>query len=208
MKLSANGRRLIQAFEGRSLVAYPDPKLPPLPDGSPNPSQKYSIGYGHAGARPGQTITAAEAEALFDEDTARFERAVTRLARPGLPHEMDALVSLAYNIGEDAFEGSTALRLHNAGDRLGAANAFRSWRKSAGAVDPVLVKRREGERYVYLNGYAGFDFARPYAFSPPATIPMVAPGLSPLVVAALVAAATYFALPKVPAARRALGLAL
>ena len=46
----------------------------------------------------------------------------------------DALVSLAYNIGAGALAGSSIIRKLKAGDKLGAANAFRLYNKSGGQV--------------------------------------------------------------------------
>lgn len=150
MLLSDNGRTLIKAFEGLSLKAYPD-------------SHGYSIGYGHfIGTDPSlesKTITRAEADALFDQDVKKYETAVSFVTPVARQHEFDAMVSLAYNIGtgntttkQGGFAGSTVARLHNAGDRMGAADAFRMWNKSQGAVHQGLVARREKERNFYLHG--------------------------------------------------------
>lgn len=153
-RLSPDGRKLLQGFEGLSLSAYRDP---PISDPS---QQLWSIGYGHQLGRgpaySGKTISRAAAEAYFDTDVASRESTIALTAPTNVPHRFDALVSLAYNIGVGAFADSTVRRLHNAGDFAGAADAFRMWRKSAGAVNPVLVARREKERAVYLHGYAPF----------------------------------------------------
>lgn len=159
MRLSADGRTLLQKFEGLSLRAYRD-------------GPGWSIGYGHylgTGNAEGKTIDRAEAERLFNQDTAATEALVSVIARSPLQHEFDAMVSLAYNIGAGGFKDSTVLRLHNAGDRLGAADAFRMWNKSQGQVLKVLVDRREKERGVYLNGYsAPGSYPQPL---PPMTTP-------------------------------------
>jgi lysozyme len=151
-RLSPHGRRLLQGFEGLSLKSYRDPPVPDPAD------QLWSIGYGHQLGRgpsfEGRTITRQEAEELFDRDVASRESLIALTAPTDVSHRFDALVSLAYNIGNGAFGESTVKRLHNAGDHAGAADAFRMWRKSAGAVNPVLVARREQERAVYLDGYA------------------------------------------------------
>jgi lysozyme len=141
VRLSAAGRALIKSFEGLRLTAYPD-------DG-------WSIGYGHHGATEGQTITQAEADRLFDADVARFERAVASGTAHGTQWEFDALVSLAYNIGTDAFARSTVLRRHNAGDTTGAADSFLMWVKDDGRTLKVLEDRRERERQIYLHGHDG-----------------------------------------------------
>lgn len=159
MRLSDNGRRLIQGFEGLSLRAYPD-------------ADGYSIGYGHfLGKDPGlasRTITQDEAERLFDQDVARFELGVSTTTPRSAQHEFDAMVSLAYNIGTGGFASSTVAKRHNLGDREGAADAFLMWNKSQGAVHPGLVKRREKERSVYLHGH-----------SPGALFPAPAPPMTP-----------------------------
>ena len=152
MLLSDNGRTLIKGFEGLSLKAYPD-------------AHGYSIGYGHfIGTDPSlasRTISRAEADALFDQDVRKFETAVSFVTPVARQHEFDAMVSLAYNIGtgntttrQGGFAGSTVARLHNAGDRTGAADAFRMWNKSQGKVHQGLVARREKERAHYLTGGA------------------------------------------------------
>lgn len=146
MRLSEQGRKLLQSFEGLSLKAYPD-------------GPGYSIGYGHHGAQAGQTITRAEAEALFDADVQRFENAVSLSAPAMSQHQFDAMVSLAYNIGTGGFSGSTVLQRHRMGDYAGAADAFRMWNKSMGQVHQGLVDRRERERHVYLYGYAPYSGA-------------------------------------------------
>ena len=148
MRLSDNGRRLIQGFEGLSLKAYPD-------------AAGYSIGYGHYGAKAGDVITQAEAERLFDQDVAKYELAVSTTTPRATQQQFDAMTSLAYNIGTGGFAGSTVARLHNAGDYQGAADAFRMWVKSQGKTLPVLERRREQERGVYLNGYPGYGYSTP-----------------------------------------------
>lgn len=142
MRLSDAGRTLIKGFEGLSLKAYPD-------------ADGYSIGYGHFGAKPGDVITRAEADRFFDGDVVKFETAVSLATPNAAQHEFDAMTSLAYNIGGGGFAGSTVARLHNMGDRQGAADAFRLWNKSTRggvrSIDPVLVARREKERAFYLG---------------------------------------------------------
>lgn len=159
MRLSDNGRKLIQGFEGLSLKAYPD-------------ADGYSIGYGHFlgkdSSLKSRVITREEAERLFDQDVVKYETAVSITTPSALPHEFDAMTSLAYNIGTAGFAKSTVARLHNLGDKAGAADAFRLWNKSQGAVHAGLVKRRDKERNVYLYGYGS-----PYSTSSPATSPPV-----------------------------------
>lgn len=167
-RLTSRGRELIKGFEGLVLTAYPDGKNG---DGSP----KYSVGYGHNGVAKGTTITRADADRYFDADVARFEAAVLKAAPRAEPHEFDAMVSLAYNIGSDAFSKSTVARRHGQGDTTGAADAILMWNKADGAINKTLERRRERERAVYLHAnYSGpID---PGAPAPPKAPPRAAGG--------------------------------
>lgn len=86
---------------------------------------------------------------LLREDLAnRFEPAVRdTIKKPLMPHQFDALVSLAFNIGAGGFKGSTVARLVNAGDFRGAADAILMWNKPA-----MLIPRRRRERELFLTG--------------------------------------------------------
>ena len=167
MRLSTQGRELIKAFEGLSLTAYRD-------------ADGYSIGYGHYGAKAGDVISRSEADRLFDQDVRKYEDGVSRFVATATQPQFDAMVSLAYNIGvgdsDSGFGGSTVARKHNAGDYAGAADAFLMWIKSQGNVLPVLVKRREKERTVYLRGHGASSGAVP----PPSSAPSLpAPAAPP-----------------------------
>lgn len=152
MRLSANGRKLIQQFEGLALNAYPDP--PPPPGEQP---RGYSIGYGHYGAKKGDVITRQKAEELFDQDVAKYELAVSLDAPNATQDQFDAMTSLTYNIGTGGFNKSTVRARHNMGDYAGAADAFKLFNKSQGNVLAVLTNRRAKERNVYLNGHGAYQ---------------------------------------------------
>lgn len=174
MRLSPNGRRLIQEFEGFSAKAYRD-------------ADGWSIGYGHfLGKDPAlasQTISRPEADALFEQDIAKYEAAVSLTTPRATQNEFDAMTSLTYNIGtgnlrdkSGGFAGSTVARLHNMGDRQGAADAFRMWKKSEGKDNPTLIRRREEERRVYLEGHSPsgtFPGSRPAQTVSPAAPPVI-----------------------------------
>lgn len=114
-----------------------------------------TIGWGHTGAgvKRGQTCTLEQAEAFLDADCAYAEAFVTRSAHSASQGQYDAMVLLAYNIGNSAFAGSTVLRKHNAGDHVGAATAFASWNKITQGGKKVvargLVRRRAEEAALY-----------------------------------------------------------
>ena len=197
MRLSQAGRERLQRIEGLSLTAYPDTK-------DKNGVQLYSIGYGHLGAKKGDVITKAEAERLFDFDTAKHELMVSLTTPNATQTQFDAMVLLSYNIGTAGFAGSTVARLHNARDYAGAADAFRMWNLSDGAVNPVLVQRRESERGLYLYGY---DYSAPRVPGRPKPAPLpVMTTSTGLGLAVAVAALAYLGLPRIPFARRLLAL--
>lgn len=111
----------------------------------------WTIGYGHTTtARPGQAITAAQAERLLRKDLQRFERVVEEaVVVPISEAQRSALVSFAFNVGEEAFKGSTLLKRLNAGDKAAAAREFQRWNKVDGRVVPGLSKRREREAELF-----------------------------------------------------------
>lgn len=92
----------------------------------------------------------ARADARFASHVAEFAHEVEELLKGNTAqHEFDALVSLAYNIGTRALATSTLLRMHNAGDKAGAAEQFGRWNRAGGRVLAGLVKRRGAEAALY-----------------------------------------------------------
>ncbi len=119
----------------------------------------WTIGWGHL-VKPGEKffpygtvreITQAEADAMFEMDTALARAAVENSVRvPINSNERAALTSLAFNIGGGAFGASTLVRKLNAGDRAGAAAQFDVWVYDNGVRVPGLVNRREREKEIFL----------------------------------------------------------
>lgn len=136
MKISPLGAAVIQLFESCKLVAYLDS------NGIP------TIGWGHtAGVKLGDTCTQAQADEWFLDDTRIAVDAVNEDVRISLPqHSMDALFSIAYNIGITRFKGSTLLALVNEGQHSAAGDQFLLWDKPA-----PIVARRKVERALYLD---------------------------------------------------------
>lgn len=144
MKLSKAGATFIHSFEGLRLEAY-----------KAVPTEKYwTIGFGHYGSdvKQGQKISKAEADALFINDIARYEKGVEdAITKPMNQNEFDAMVSLCYNIGVGAFSKSTLAELFNKGDKEGASEQFDRWNKSGGRVLKGLVTRRSKEKALFLK---------------------------------------------------------
>lgn len=134
--LSAAGLLAIAGFEGFSSEAY-------IPVDGDVPT----IGFGHTqDVRMGDTVTVTQALSLLREDVRAAESGVLSCVTVPLTQgELDAYVSLAYNIGTAAFCGSTLVRKLNDGDRLGACDEILRWHFSGGVSLNGLVDRRAKE---------------------------------------------------------------
>lgn len=94
-----------------------------------------------------------EVDAILAKDLEYFERGVVRLCPASADNQghLDALVSFAFNVGLGNLQRSTIRMRYNRGEYEGAAEAFMDWTKAAGKVLPGLVKRRESEKYLFLD---------------------------------------------------------
>lgn len=112
-----------------------------------------TIGIGHTGKDVvlGMEISRVEAIELLKSDLKRFEDVVNkRIKYPIEQNQFDALVSLAFNIGTNAFANSTVVKRINAGaDIKDIEEAWKMWRKGGGKVLPILVARRGREIKLY-----------------------------------------------------------
>lgn len=144
LAINARGLDVIRKSEGLRLRSY-------------YLAGQWLIGYGHAStAKQGMTITVDHADFLLLSDVRRAEEGVRRLAKVPLnENEYSALVSLAYNMGVGAFQKTQVLQRLNAGDRAGAADAFRHLVgadiKGERVVLAALQRRREAERALFLT---------------------------------------------------------
>lgn len=153
--MSSRGIAFLKGEEGFSATAYKD--------GVRLGVQLYSIGYGHQlvpgdGLTKNSVITAERAEQLLRGDLVSREKVVRDSLRrsdgtatPVTQSQFDALVSLAYNIGNGAYAGSTVAKRMRLGDFVGARAAWDDWNKSAGEVHPVLVGRRQRELNLFAT---------------------------------------------------------
>lgn len=140
--VSQTGLSLIKRFESLRLAAYDDGK------------GTWTIGWGHTGpeAARGITWTQEFADRIFASDLRRFEISVENsLTHAATQGQFDAMVSLAFNIGEDAFKKSTVLRRFNQGDRPGAAEAFIMWDDEGMPTHEGLELRRAAEIYRFAS---------------------------------------------------------
>src|SRR5687767_15022309 len=137
-QINAAGLALLKEFEGLRLKAYRCP------------AGIWTIGFGTTtGVEEGMEVTEAQAETFLKTDLARFEAGVEKLIGEASDNEFSACVSLAYNIGINAFAGSTVLKRHKLGNKLGASRAFLMWNRGGGRVLKGLMRRREAEAKLY-----------------------------------------------------------
>ena len=144
MRTGDTGLNLIKGYEGLRMTAHYAP------------SEQWTVGYGHnSTARHGMSVTEMDAERLLRDDVQPIEQLISDTVRAPLnQNEHDALVSLIFNIGEDNWKRSTVLRKLNAGDKIGAADAFELWTKAYVNNELVsldgLVRRRAAEKSLFL----------------------------------------------------------
>ncbi len=120
---------------------YSDTAIIPVPGDVP------TIGFGTTdGVKLGDRITPPKALARALSDIQKFEGALKNcVAVPLHSYEYNAYISLSYNIGSNAFCGSTLVRKLNAGDYEGACKEILRWDKFQGKPLRGLTLRREAE---------------------------------------------------------------
>ncbi|WP_371397043.1 lysozyme [Fretibacter rubidus] len=143
--ISDVGLKLIKSYEGYR------------PDARQLDTGRRVAGYGHAVAK-GESLSVSreEAESLLRDDLAPYEALVNdHIFAPLTQGQFDALVSLAFNIGTDAFLASDVVAATNNGRILDAANGFDIWRNSEinGQIYTIdaLVRRRTAEKILFLR---------------------------------------------------------
>ncbi|MGF2878617.1 lysozyme [Acinetobacter johnsonii] len=146
MVVSLFGVDLICGFEGKRLTAYDDGV------------GVWTIGFGTTvypngmKVKKGDTCTEAQAKAYMAHDLKKFETAVNNAVTvPLSQNQFDALVSLAYNIGTNAFSKSTLVKKLNANDNRAAADQFDVWVNAGGKRMQGLVNRRAKEKALFLS---------------------------------------------------------
>ncbi len=142
MQLSPGGIHYITNIESFRGVVYLDQ------------GGKPTIGFGHliqAGEDFSKGITYTQGLALFRRDIRRYEQAVNVYVKvPLTQNQYDALVSLCYNIGVNAFAGSTLVKLLNMKKYDAAADQILLWdHLSRRAISAGLNRRRHEERAIF-----------------------------------------------------------
>ena len=156
MKLDDNGYKLIQGFEGLSLVPYLCK------------AKVATIGWGNVFYPSGikvtmqdKPISLATASWMFRTIADRFAVDVDKLIKANInQNQFNALVSIAYNIGigselpnrKGGFIKSTLLKKVNINPQdITITNEFLKWNKAGGKVINGLTKRRTIEAKIYFT---------------------------------------------------------
>ncbi len=147
MKISEKGLNLIKEFEGLRLKPYKDAVGIP------------TIGYGNTYYEDGRkvslsdpAITGARATDLLKMVVKRYEDAINRYVQvPITQNQFDALVSFAYNVGNENVRKSTLMKLLNRKQYTEAADQLLRWNKAGGKTLKGLTRRRQAERTLFLS---------------------------------------------------------
>ncbi len=142
MNISKFGIEFIKKQEGLRTKAYRDA------------GGILTIGYGHVDPTITENLEIDEVRAteLLTIDLVRFVHVVdTSIKVLRTQEQFDAMVSLAFNIGDNAFKNSTLVEVMNRGDVRRAADEFLRWNKVNGRPNDGLTKRRRMERGLFLS---------------------------------------------------------
>jgi lysozyme len=148
MKLSNNGIRLIQEFEGLRLTSYLC--------SAGVPTIGYGATYYHDGSKVklGQTITREQANQMLKDHLKEFEGSVIGLLNTTKvnQNQFDALVSFCFNLGAANLAKSQLLRFIKANPNdPKIATEFLKWNRAGGEVSTGLVRRRNKEAQLYFT---------------------------------------------------------
>ncbi len=161
MKMSNEGSSLLRAIEEYREFPYDDQTGEDIENWVPGAT----VGFGHLikGSKwpefRGRGVGLLEANTLFAEDLAPFELCVMGAIDDAYQlseNKFDALVFLAYNIGQGAFRRSSVVKMVNdqwaetSYDTL--EDAWMAWNRSQGRVMNGLINRRAAEWKIYCNG--------------------------------------------------------
>lgn len=149
MKVSNQGIQFIKSWEKFSPIAY-----------KPTPTDKWTIGYGFTSingkdVEPSDTITQDKADQTFSGIMDMLSARMLSHINPNYSNkisqnQLDAAISLCYNIGWGAFfrsnTGGTFLQGRDIADR------FTKFDEQDGQVLQGLLNRRLAEQEIYQKG--------------------------------------------------------
>ncbi len=147
-KVNSAGLNLVTSFEGCSLKVYKD--VVGIP----------TIGYGSTYYQDGTKVTMNDSditqlqandllEFVVNQKATLVEQMITISIND---NEFGALVDFCFNLGQNALEHSTLLKLLNQNaDRQAVADQFLKWDMAGGQHIAGLTRRREAERALFLQ---------------------------------------------------------
>jgi len=121
---------------------------------------QYSVGYGSGynwdAKRPVQKTDIIDKETakrwLLLEAQDKYDFVMQNVRVPVTDNQLLALASFTYNVGENAFAGSTLLKLLNNGtNKEIVAQQFDRWVNAGGKVNKGLEGRRKAEKQLFLS---------------------------------------------------------
>ncbi len=149
-RIFEEAKKIIKEFEGLRLKAYRDP------------AGHWTIGYGHLintrceKELLNRTITEEEAEELLEKDMERIWEGMWRYIKIRLEdmHYLmwAAILSFCFNVGPGRLKGTGIGRALNRKDFERVAEELMRWVYAGGKVLRGLVRRREAERKMFLEG--------------------------------------------------------
>lgn len=115
------------------------------------------VGHMDRSMRIGDHYSDEECIALTAKQLQTFIRVIDSTVIVPINDEMrTALISLVYNIGDDAFRHSTLVKKLNKGDYVGAANQFTVWVYGGAGAKKVVIRgllnRRLREQSLFRKG--------------------------------------------------------
>lgn len=160
-ELSPSGLDFLETQEGCVLHSYRDSV------------GLWTIGIGNrfnpdgTPVHPGEVITRAQAEEYIEKDLVYRLQFLNRVLPGNLStDQVDALVSLCYNIGTTGFGNSSLLRsLKNDPTKANDENIIHNWKKwdeAGGKFDLDLLKRRERELTLYFSSQLPLSLIQKY----------------------------------------------
>ena len=150
-RLSPRGAAFVSRFEGCVLRMYNDP------------TRNATIGVGHLihmgpinGSEPHEFrrgISRQRALELLMNDAGKAVRGVRQLVKvPLTQHQLDALVSFAFNCGTGSLTVSTLRKRLNRREYAAVPHELDKWVLSSGKRLPGLVRRRKAEGVLFGHG--------------------------------------------------------
>lgn len=150
MRMSGNGLKKLESWEGCVLHAYRDAGgLRTIGVGHLLTKHELATGVILIDGEPvewAKGITEGQALQLLAQDVRPAETVVNEHVKVELSqNQFDALVSFSFNCGDGAFAGSILLKVLNQGHYGQVPDQLKKWTKCGGKVNEGLVERRNHE---------------------------------------------------------------